>query len=87
VLRLEENCVEIPAFTPKIMKQSTISLFAIEGNLFDMKAFHQLAGYDEVSISVCLFSGLALGECRRRPKGSLFFVSSMLKGLLITPRF
>ncbi|XP_064623503.1 leucine-rich repeat-containing protein 57-like [Lineus longissimus] len=47
VLRLEENCVEIGAFTPKIMKQSTISLLAIEGNLFDTKAFHQLEGYDE----------------------------------------
>ncbi|KAI8788690.1 leucine-rich repeat-containing protein 57-like isoform X1 [Biomphalaria glabrata] len=47
VLRLEENCLEISAFTPEIMKTSKISLFAVEGNMFDMKLFHQLDGYDE----------------------------------------
>ncbi|XP_071079691.1 leucine-rich repeat-containing protein 57-like [Haliotis cracherodii] len=47
VLRLEENCLEILAFTPKIMKTSKIALFAIDGNVFDMKAFHNLEGYDE----------------------------------------
>lgn len=31
------------------MKSSKISLFAVEGNMFDMKAFHQLDGYDDVS--------------------------------------
>ncbi|KAK3094165.1 hypothetical protein FSP39_024892 [Pinctada imbricata] len=46
VIRLEENCLEISAFTPKIMKESTIALFAVEGNVFDMKAFHNLEGYD-----------------------------------------
>ena len=48
VLRLEENCLEITAFTPKIMKDSQISLFAVEGNLFEMKNFHHLEGYDQV---------------------------------------
>ncbi|CAL1541842.1 unnamed protein product [Lymnaea stagnalis] len=47
VLRMEENCLEISAFTPDIMKTSKISLFAVEGNMFDMKMFHQLDGYDE----------------------------------------
>ncbi|XP_059163717.1 leucine-rich repeat-containing protein 57-like isoform X2 [Physella acuta] len=47
VLRLEENCLEITAFTADIMKHSKISLFAVEGNMFDMKMFHQVDGYDE----------------------------------------
>ncbi|XP_041352437.1 leucine-rich repeat-containing protein 57-like [Gigantopelta aegis] len=47
VLRLEENCLEISAFTPSIMKHSSVALFAIEGNVFDMKAFHNLEGYEE----------------------------------------
>ena len=49
VLRLEENSLEISAFTPTILKNSKISLFAVDGNLFDMKSFQQLEGYDEVS--------------------------------------
>ena len=51
VLRLEENSLEISAFTPTILKKSQISLFAVEGNLFDMKSFHHLEGYDEVRSS------------------------------------
>lgn len=47
VLRLEENCLQITAFSPRIMKDSQISLFAIEGNVFDMKAFHNLEGYEQ----------------------------------------
>ncbi|KAI0220385.1 Leucine-rich repeat-containing protein 57 [Lamellibrachia satsuma] len=47
VLRLEENCLEVMSFTPRIMKHSNISLLAIEGNVFEMKAFHQQDGYDE----------------------------------------
>ena len=49
VLRLEENCLDISAFTEDIMKNSKISLFAVEGNMFSTKAFNQLEGYDEVS--------------------------------------
>lgn len=30
--------------------ESKIALFAVEGNVFDMKAFHNLEGYDEVGI-------------------------------------
>lgn len=47
VLRLEENSLEISAFTPTILKHSKISLFAVDGNLFDMKSFHHLEGYDD----------------------------------------
>ncbi|KAL4239132.1 Leucine-rich repeat-containing protein 57 [Mactra antiquata] len=47
VLRLEENCLEITALTPKIMKQSKISLLAVDGNVFDMKKFNNLDGYEE----------------------------------------
>lgn len=47
VLRLEENCLDISAFTPKILKESKIALFAVEGNVFDMKSFHNLEGYEE----------------------------------------
>ena len=52
VLRLEENCLHISAFTPRIMKESQISLFAVEGNVFDMKTFHNVEGYDKVSSQV-----------------------------------
>ncbi|CAG2253422.1 Leucine-rich repeat-containing protein 57 [Mytilus edulis] len=47
VLRLEENCLEISAFTPQIMKHSQIALLAIEGNVFDFKQFNNLDGYEE----------------------------------------
>ncbi|CAG5119325.1 unnamed protein product [Candidula unifasciata] len=47
VLRLEENCLDTSALKPEIMKHSKISLLAVEGNMFDMKAFHQLDGYDD----------------------------------------
>ena len=50
VLRLEENCLEISALTPKIMKESKIALFAVEGNVFDMKAFNHIDGYDQVRV-------------------------------------
>ena len=47
VLRLEENCLEISAFTPQILKHSQIALLAIEGNVFDVKQFNNREGYDE----------------------------------------
>lgn len=49
VLRLEENCLDVTAFTPRIMRDSQISLFAVEGNVFDMKTFHNVEGYEAVS--------------------------------------
>lgn len=53
VVRLEENCLPITAFGPRIMKDSKISLFSVEGNVFDSKAFHNLEGYEQVSIGLC----------------------------------
>ena len=50
VLRLEENCLEMSAFTPKILRDSNISLLAIDGNVFDNKSFQALDGYDQVSV-------------------------------------
>ncbi|KAK7103200.1 leucine-rich repeat-containing protein 57-like [Littorina saxatilis] len=47
VVRLEENCLPITAFGPRIMKDSKISLFSVEGNVFDSKAFHNLEGYEQ----------------------------------------
>lgn len=49
VLRLEENCLELSAFTPKILRDSAIALLAVEGNVFDIKAFRSLEGYDQVT--------------------------------------
>lgn len=51
VLRLEENCLELSTFTPKILRDSAISLLAVEGNVFDIKAFRSLDGYDQVTYS------------------------------------
>lgn len=50
MLRVEENCLEVTAFTPEIMRDSQIALLAVEGNVFDLKAFHNLEGYDDVSL-------------------------------------
>ena len=47
VLRLEENCLDLTAFTPHILKDSTIALLAVEGNLFEMKKFNDLEGLDQ----------------------------------------
>jgi hypothetical protein len=49
---LEENCLEISAFTPQILKHSQIALLAIEGNVFDVKQFNNREGYDEVMIKI-----------------------------------
>ncbi|CAB3363854.1 Hypothetical predicted protein [Cloeon dipterum] len=45
-LRLEENCLQIPVVIP-LMRDSTISLLALEGNLFDMKALAHADGYEQ----------------------------------------
>lgn len=46
ILRLEENCLNLTAFSPKILKESSLTLLAVDGNLFEMKSLHQLEGYD-----------------------------------------
>ena len=47
---MRENCLELKSFSSRILKESKISLLAVEGNLFDMKAFHDVDGYDEVRV-------------------------------------
>ena len=54
VLRLEENCLQIAALTPKILEESSVSLLAMEGNLFDMKQLHDAPGYEKVSLEFVL---------------------------------
>ena len=48
VLRLEENCLALEAITPQLLKESQISLLAVEGNLFDAKQMREADGYDQV---------------------------------------
>lgn len=45
-LRLEENCLQANAFTPRILKESKISNLSVDGNLFQSKQFTDLDGYD-----------------------------------------
>ncbi|CAO1405971.1 unnamed protein product [Diamesa serratosioi] len=46
-LRVEENCLPIQAIPVKILKQSVISNFLVDGNLFNSKQFTELEGYTE----------------------------------------
>ncbi|XP_055380503.1 leucine-rich repeat-containing protein 57 [Condylostylus longicornis] len=45
-LRLEENCLQAKAFSPKILIESKISNILYEGNLFNPKEFNSLEGYE-----------------------------------------
>jgi len=46
-LRLQENCLSLNDFPTELLTDSQISLIMIEGNLFDMKQFLELPGYDK----------------------------------------
>lgn len=46
-LRLEENCLQINSIPPTILKDSKVSVLALEGNLFEMKQFADLDGYEK----------------------------------------
>lgn len=46
-LRIQENCLRLSDVPPKILAHSNISTINAEGNLFDMKNFMELDGYDE----------------------------------------
>ena len=48
---MQENCLELKSFSSRILMESKISLLAVEGNLFDMKAFHDVDGYDQVIVN------------------------------------
>lgn len=47
VLRVEENCLPINMFSCRLLKESQIAVLAFDGNLFDMKEFQDLEGYDQ----------------------------------------
>ncbi|XP_013782646.1 leucine-rich repeat-containing protein 57-like [Limulus polyphemus] len=47
VLRVEENCLPLSAVSGRILTDSQISLLAVDGNLFEMKEFHGLEGYEK----------------------------------------
>lgn len=45
-LRLNENCLQISAIPSCLLTDSNVSLLTLEGNLFEMKSFTDLEGYD-----------------------------------------
>lgn len=45
-LRLEENCLQLTAIPGRLLTDSKVSLLTLEGNLFEMKSFTNLEGYD-----------------------------------------
>ena len=47
VLRLANNRLELSVFTPKIMKDSKISLLVVEGNRFKDKEFENIEGHEQ----------------------------------------
>lgn len=47
VLRLEENCLELSSIPTSVLKDSQVSLFSVEGNLFEVKTLRDLDGYDQ----------------------------------------
>jgi hypothetical protein len=47
VLRVEENCLALSTFTPRILRDSAIALLAVDGNVFDNKSFQGLDGYEQ----------------------------------------
>lgn len=51
VLRLEENCLELSSIPLSILKDSQVSLFSVEGNLFEVKNLRDLDGYDQVRLN------------------------------------
>lgn len=48
VLRLEENCLELGSVPLAVLKDSQVSLFSVEGNLFEVKKLRELEGYEQV---------------------------------------
>ncbi|KAM9777809.1 leucine-rich repeat-containing protein 57 [Neosynchiropus ocellatus] len=47
VLRVEENCLELSSIPTSILSQSQVSLFSVEGNLFEVKRLRDVEGYDQ----------------------------------------
>lgn len=64
VLRLEENCLELSSIPLSILKDSQVSLFSVEGNLFEVKNLRDLDGYDKVRAASCHAAFRFVGERR-----------------------
>lgn len=47
VLRLEENCLDGESFPSSILTDSNVSTLTLDGNLFTMKQFADMPGYDD----------------------------------------
>ncbi|XP_059209142.1 leucine-rich repeat-containing protein 57 [Centropristis striata] len=47
VLRLEENCLDLSSVPVSVLRDSQVSLFSVEGNLFEVKNLRDLDGYDK----------------------------------------
>lgn len=47
ILRVEENCLQLSAISPKILTDSSVSLLAVDGNLFELKDLHNMEGYEK----------------------------------------
>nr|XP_057946163.1 leucine-rich repeat-containing protein 57-like [Doryrhamphus excisus]XP_057947490.1 leucine-rich repeat-containing protein 57-like [Doryrhamphus excisus] len=47
VLRVEENCLDLASIPLSILGESQVSLFSVEGNLFEVKSLRDLDGYDK----------------------------------------
>lgn len=48
VLRLEENCISTGGLPPAILRDSSISLLCLEGNVMSMREFKDLPDYEKV---------------------------------------
>lgn len=46
-LRLEENCLQLTSIPTKLLTDSKVSMLCVEGNLFEMKSFSDLEGYEK----------------------------------------
>lgn len=47
ILRVEENCLSIEAFSSRLLKNSNIYMLSVSGNVFDEKDLRTLDGYED----------------------------------------
>lgn len=46
-LRVEENCLHLTSIPTKLLTDSKVSMLCVEGNLFEIKSFSDLEGYEK----------------------------------------
>uniref|UniRef100_A0A1B6EB31 Disease resistance R13L4/SHOC-2-like LRR domain-containing protein n=2 Tax=Clastoptera arizonana TaxID=38151 RepID=A0A1B6EB31_9HEMI len=46
-LRMEENCLQLSSIPISLLRESKVTMINVEGNLFEMKQFTDLDGYDK----------------------------------------